>query len=147
LSRDAHFLLGLQKAAIPFLAADNPNADALTVGFLALIAQNEREAISRRTKEALAAAKARGTRLGSRNGGAHLHGKGYHVRGVAAVKAKAQERATGLAATIAELRAEGVESANAIARELNARDYATPRGGKWTARSVLNVTARILASA
>ena len=43
------------------------------------------------------------------------------------------------------LRAEGITSANGIARALNARGYATPRGGRWTARSVLNVTGRLIA--
>jgi DNA invertase Pin-like site-specific DNA recombinase len=63
LSRDAHFLLGLQKADVSFVAADN-----LTIEIMALVAQQEREAISRRTGEALAAAKARGQKLGGSGG-------------------------------------------------------------------------------
>jgi DNA invertase Pin-like site-specific DNA recombinase len=141
LSRDAHFLLGLQKAGVEFTAADMPHADKFTVGIMAMVAQKEREAISQRTKEALAAAKARGQKLGNPNGAVHLRrfGNGLAVN---AIKAKAQDRATGLAATLAELRAEGITSANAIATTLNARNYATPRGGRWTARSVLNVVRR-----
>ena len=65
---------------------------------------------------------------------------------VKAPKAKAGERAAGLKATLAALRAEGVNSANGIAGALNARGYATPRGGRWTARSVLNVEARLAMS-
>jgi hypothetical protein len=49
LSRDAHFLLGLQKAGVSFVAADMSEANALTVGIMALVAEQEREEISRRT--------------------------------------------------------------------------------------------------
>ena len=53
LSRDAHFLLGLEKAGIDFVAADMPNANRLTVGIMAMVAEEERRMISKRTKEAL----------------------------------------------------------------------------------------------
>ena len=65
LSRDAHFLLGLQKGAVPFVCADMPDANEMTVGIMSVIAQAERKMISKRTREALAAAKARGTKLGN----------------------------------------------------------------------------------
>ena len=60
-----------------------------------------------------------------------------------ALKAAAGARANGLAATIEAIRGEGVSSSNGIATALNERSIATPRGGKWTARSVLNLTARL----
>jgi DNA invertase Pin-like site-specific DNA recombinase len=50
LSRDPHFLLGLQKAGVEFIAADMPHANKLTVGIMALVAQQEREFISQRTR-------------------------------------------------------------------------------------------------
>jgi DNA invertase Pin-like site-specific DNA recombinase len=68
LSRDAHFLLGLQKAGVKFVAVDMPEANELLVGVMALGAQQERKAISERTKAALAAAKARGVKLGGDRG-------------------------------------------------------------------------------
>ena len=57
LARDAHFLLGLQRSGIALTAADMPNANRLTVGIMAMVAEEERRAISERTKAALAAAR------------------------------------------------------------------------------------------
>lgn len=64
LSRNAAFLLTLRDSGVHFVAADMPDANDLTVGIMALVAEQERQAISKRTKEALKAAKTRGTRLG-----------------------------------------------------------------------------------
>src|SRR4051812_37318711 len=65
LARDAHFLLGLEKAGVEFVAADMPYANRLTIGVMALVAEEEARATSARTKAALAAAKARGIQLGN----------------------------------------------------------------------------------
>src|SRR3954470_21414184 len=68
LSRDAHFLLGLEKAGVDFVAADMPTANRLTGGSMDLGAGEGGRMISRRTKDALAAAKRRGTKLGGDRG-------------------------------------------------------------------------------
>lgn len=142
LSRDAHFLLGLQKAGVEFTACDMPHANSLTVGIMAMVAQEEREAISKRTRAALAAAKARGVRLGNPQGAKAIKHAGHHVKATKAVVEAAQARAEALRDTIEGLRSSGIESANGIAKALNEAHIATARGGQWTARSVLNVMAR-----
>ena len=55
----------LLESGAEFVAVDNPHANKLTIHILAAVAEHEREAISERIKAALAAAKARGTRLGT----------------------------------------------------------------------------------
>lgn len=141
LSRDAHFLIGLERSGVDFVACDNPQANRLTIGILALVAEQERDAISQRTKAALAAAKARGVRLGNPKGAAHLKGRG-NSEAVSAVRTQADAFASRIAPVFADLRGEGHTSANALARELNRRGVPTARGGAWTARAVLNAEAR-----
>ncbi|PJN93980.1 resolvase, partial [Amaricoccus sp. HAR-UPW-R2A-40] len=65
LSRNAAFLLTLRDSGVRFAAVDLPEANDLTVGIMALVVQAEGEAISKRTKEALAVARGRGVRLGN----------------------------------------------------------------------------------
>lgn len=140
LSRDAHFLLGLQKAGVKFVAVDMPTANELTVGIMALVAQEERKAISKRTKEALAAAKARGVRLGNpRNLTSDAAERG-RAAGVAAIKARAGNFAKERIFRIHQLKIEG-HSLNGIARILNKEGILSARGktNSWTARSVNNV--------
>ena len=141
LSRDAHFLIGLSRSdLVDFVACDNPQANKLTVGIMALIAEQEREATSARTKAALQAAKERGTKLGNPNGAAHLAGRG-NVEAQAAVQTQADSFAARVQPIIAEIENQ-TPAANAVAREMNARGIPTARGGQWTAKAVLNVKAR-----
>ena len=65
LSRNASFILALRDSGVGFVCCDMPDANTLTVGLFALLAQHERETISKRTKDALAAKKARGAKLGN----------------------------------------------------------------------------------
>jgi DNA invertase Pin-like site-specific DNA recombinase len=144
LSRNAAFLLTLRDSGVRFLAVDMPEANDLTVGIMALVAQAEREAISRRTKEALAVAKARGVKLGNPNGAAALRraGKG----GVAlreAVAANADRHAQDLAPVLQALREQGVTSLRGIAAALNERGMLTRRGGKWHVSNLKNLLVRL----
>ena len=144
LSRNAAFLMTLQDAGVKFVAADLPQANNLTIGIMALVAQQEAEAISKRTKEALQAAKRRGKVLGNPNGAAALlrAAKG-NTAAISVIKTKADLHAANLQPVIDSLKTEGIVSFGNIAKELNARGMLTPRGGIWHKTSVSNLLTRI----
>ena len=144
LSRDAHFLLGLEKAGVEFVAADMPNANRLTVRLMAVIAQEEREMISARTKAALAAAKARGKKLGGNRGGPKVDSaQGRAARSRMADDYARQVGPTALEAWRAADSPKG--SYGQAAAALTARGIRTPRGGKWTRAAVRTLIQRHLA--
>ena len=137
LSRDAAFLLNLQKAGVRFVAADMPEANELVVGIMAVVAQAERKMISARTKAALAAAKVRGVRLGTPGNLANREAGQVHGRSRQAVRAR--DRAQDLGPVIAAVRAAGAVSLRQIAAALNARGIPAARGGAWSAGQVRRV--------
>jgi DNA invertase Pin-like site-specific DNA recombinase len=136
LSRDAHFLLGLQKAGVKFVAADMPEANEMIVGIMAVVAQAERRMISARTKAALAAAKERGVKLGGDRGNIAAVGPLGRKAALESARRKARQRAEDLAPIIAELKSQGITSLGKIAAALNAKGLPAPRGGQWTATQV-----------
>jgi len=143
LSRDAHFLLGLQKADVRFRAVDMPEANEMVVGIMAVIAQDERRRISERTKAALRAAKARGTKLGKPENLIREGRERGAERGRVSVQRQADEFAALVRSTIEGIRAEGIFSLNGIARALNARAVPTARGRRWSATTVRNLLRRM----
>ena len=144
LSRNAAFLLTLRDSGVKFLAVDMPEANDLTVGIMALVAQQEREAISRRTREALAAAKARSVKLGNPNGAAALRRAGKGGAALrAAVVANADEFAESLAPVVANIQRDGITTLRAMADELNRRGLVTRRRGRWHVSNVGSLLARL----
>ena len=136
LSRSVAFLARMLEANVEFVACDNPHANKLMIHMLAAFAEHERDQISARTKAALAAAKARGVKLG----GPKL--AEAQAKGQVAQKADAKKRAANVMPLIREIKAAGITSMNAIAQTLNARGIPTARGGQWFASSVRNLLAR-----
>ena len=124
-----------------FICTDMLEANERTIGLLAVVAQAERRMISERTKAALAAAKARGVKLGNPNGVAALRADAAtRWKGVEVRQAKADAFAERLRPVLDGMAA---MSANATAAELDRLGYATARGVKWTARAVINVRGRL----
>lgn len=155
LSRSASFTLTLRDSGVRFVCCDMPEANDLTIGVLAVVAQAEAEAISTRTKDALRVAQQRVAasgqrghrrvkRLGNPYGAAALRraAKG-NAAAVARVSLNADQRAKDLAPVIAAIRSEGASTLEAIAAELNGRDMVTARGGRWHPSSVSNLLKRL----
>lgn len=145
LSRNVAFLAALQESGARFVATDMPEANELTIHIMAAVAQAERKAISRRTKDALAAAKVRGTKLGNPNGAAALAlaGKGNGAA-VLAIQRAAERFAADLRPIIAAIVDEGHKSLRQIGLELNRRGVVTRRGGSWHPTTVRDIISRQL---
>lgn len=134
LARNAAFLLNLRDAGADFIACDMPDANKLTVGIMAVVAEDEAERISLRTKAALAATKKRGTKLGGFRG--YMLTDEDRAKALTTKKDKARDRASDLLPTIDEIKAVGITSLGGIAKALNERGITTARGGQWQAVQV-----------
>jgi DNA invertase Pin-like site-specific DNA recombinase len=142
LARNVAFVSNLMESGVDFEAVDFPQANRLTIHILAAVAEHEARMISERTKAALAAAKARGVKLGGDRGG-RLTAKERRV-GIQIRQARAAAKAADLAPVIAELRAAGATTLRAIAEAFNSRGIPTARGeGVWDATRVSRVLARL----
>lgn len=134
LARNVAFIASLMEAGVEFIAADMPEANRLTLHVMAAFAEHEREAISRRTREALRVAKEeRGVKLGNP--------RPDLARMTAAAADRAAAIRAGAEPLARKLRAEGL-SLRAVAAELNARHQPTPNGQSWHAGSVGRLLSR-----
>jgi DNA invertase Pin-like site-specific DNA recombinase len=140
LSRNVAFLATLQQAGTKFVACDMPEANELVVHILAAVAQAERKAISERTKAALAAAKARGVRLGN----PRLR-PGNAARAAIATRARtmrANQRAAELSEVIDSAEKQGHKTLRQLARYLNELGVASAHGGLWHPNSIRRIRQR-----
>jgi DNA invertase Pin-like site-specific DNA recombinase len=128
LSRDVHFISGLMAHKVAFIVAElGPNVDPFTLHIYAALAQQERRMIADRTRVGLAAAKARGVKLGN----ATL---------AAANRNAAADRAEALRAVFTETAALSTRKA---AEALNASGVQTASGKPWSGVLVLRVRRRL----
>jgi DNA invertase Pin-like site-specific DNA recombinase len=141
LGRNTAFLMGLRDSSVNFVCADMPDANNMTIGILALFAQHEREAISARTTAALAAAKARGVRLGNPNPPVGSAATAAVAR--QGLSAKADAFAGDLRDVIEAAQADGLTTLQQLAGHLTALSCATPRGGTWSPIAVSRLMGRL----
>jgi DNA invertase Pin-like site-specific DNA recombinase len=139
LARNVAFISNLMESAVDFVACDNPHATRLTIHILAAVAEHEREMISQRTIAALAAAKARGVKLGN----PHLRPGSRSVARQARTQ-NADAHAADVLPYIDAARRAGCNSLGELARALTARGILTPSGNNtdWTRGQVARVLAR-----
>jgi DNA invertase Pin-like site-specific DNA recombinase len=141
LSRDVHFISGLMAHRVPFLVVElGPDVDPFILHLFAALAEKERAMISARTKAALAAAKARGVKLGNPK----LREARERAVTLAAVATRviADRHAAAVVPIIRELQRAGAKTLREIANALNSRGVVSPRGGQWYAASVKNALQR-----
>ena len=141
LARNVAFIAGLLESGVEVTAADMPEANRFVLHIMAAVAEQEGRAISERTKAALAAAKARGVKLGWSMPSRKAEQRQAAHRGVAVRMAKADHFAANVLPIISELQSSGM-SLRSVAKNLNERGVKTVRGGKWQAATVRNVIVR-----
>lgn len=142
LARNVAFISNLMESDVEFVAVDMPQANRFVVHILAAVAEQEAEAISKRTKAALAAAKVRGTKLGGRR----VSAERFREIGAAArqtFRVQTAKRRAQVLPVILEIQGQGIRTLRAVAAELNTREIDAPRGGQWSAVQVQRVLASI----
>lgn len=135
LARNVHFVSGLMESRVRFVACDLPEANNFTIQVMAAFAEHEAKRISERTKEALAQAKARGTKLG-RAGWANLRPN------VEERQKKAYDFADRLKGQIEGFKLRGLTQRQMV-DELNAIGILAPRGGRWRQIQLQRTLARL----
>lgn len=135
LARNVHFISGLMRAGVRFVACDLPEASVIYVHIMAAFAEHEAKRIGERTRDALAVAKARGVVLG-KTGPENLKRNIEERRKAADTFAERMRR------EIHGMRTEGMTVA-AMVRELNERGFPAARGGRWQQVQLARVIKRL----
>ncbi len=135
LARNVHFLSGLLESKVPLVACDMPEANEVTLQMMAVFAEYEAKCISKRTKEALAAAKRGGKKLGTA-GWENLRPN------VEERQQKANEFAANLKGQVDGFRLRSLSQRQMVA-ELNTVGITAPRGGNWSLIQLQRTIARL----
>lgn len=128
LSRNAGFIFQLRDSKVDFVCCDIPDANTMTIGIFALLAQQERELISERTKKALQAKKANGYKLGkpeNLSNSARLNSINTRIQ-----NADNNENNKKAFALIQQMRKQNI-SYNKIAMQLNEFGFKTSKGNDF----------------
>jgi len=139
LARNVAFVSALMESGVKFVAVDLPQANELTVHIMAAMAEYEAKAISNRTKAALAAAKAKGIKLGGLRWDLATVADQGRAIALKVRKQNAMNRAADLLPVIQAIKEEGASSLRQIAAVLNERGITTARGGQWSAVQVQRI--------
>lgn len=142
LARNVHFISGLLEAKVDFVAADMPEADRTFLQMVSVFAEWEARKISERTKAALAAAKARGRKLGWSMPSRRKEQPVAAEKGAAANASRADQFAENVLPVIRSIRAAGASTLAEVAEALNNRGIRTARGGQWYPMTVRNIETR-----
>lgn len=141
LSRNAAFIFTLRDTQVKFKCVDMPEANSVTIGIMAVLAQDERERISKRTKDALAELIKQGVKLGSpQNLDKEAREKGLQARMRNARNNENNRKAQGF---IVSLYQNGL-SFYAITKELNKLGYKTRNNKEFQQNQVQRLYDRYL---
>jgi DNA invertase Pin-like site-specific DNA recombinase len=140
LSRDVAFIAGLMAERVPFIVADlGPDVDPFVLHLYAALSEKERCMISVRTREALAALKRRGIKLGNPS---HQSLCDASRRGAHARQQAADSFARSIKPMIQGYRAQGL-TLRAAAQAMNQSGVPTYRGcGMWSATQLSRILTR-----
>jgi DNA invertase Pin-like site-specific DNA recombinase len=137
LSRDVHFISGLMAHRVPFIGAElGADVDPFLLHIYSALAEKERALISQRTRDALAAKKAQGVKLGNPRAAEAA------VKAHAAHRAVADQFAANIPPIVREIQAAGLMTLREIASALNARGVRSARSGRWHSTTVRNLMQR-----
>ena len=136
LARNVHFVSGLMESKVKFVACDMPEANDLTIHVMAAFAEHEAKRISQRTKEGLAAAKARGVVLG-------VAGAGNLRRHVSDRQVLANKNAEKLRPILMGFKTRGL-SQREMVDALNTAGIKAPKGGEWSLIQLQRAYSRLM---